>query len=139
MATFAYVPEIPGLVRQVVVTDTPWTDPETGAILPFPMHDGTGKQWFIAPFGTQEHYSFDGTNFLPPKDNSAAQAWHDYQVKAQAALNKSDVTMLRCVENSVSVPANWALYRKSLRAILSAPTGDPTQPLPVQPPYPQGT
>ena len=68
-----------------------------------------------------------------------ATAWAAYQVQAQEALNKSDTTMLRCAENGISVPAAWATYRRMLRAIVAAPSGDPTQPLPVRPAYPPGT
>jgi hypothetical protein len=57
------------------------------------------------------------------------------QQLAQAALDKSDVTILRCAEVSVDVPAEWANYRKALRQLLSSGTGA----LPVQPPFPAGT
>lgn len=66
-------------------------------------------------------------------------AWSMHQQQAQALLDKSDVTMLRCAENSVAVPAAWATYRKALRSIISATSGDPTQPLPTRPTYPAGT
>lgn len=69
----------------------------------------------------------------------AAAAWSTYQATAQAALGKSDVTILRCAENAVAVPATWAAYRKALRAIVSESSGDPTQPLPIKPAYPSGT
>jgi hypothetical protein len=66
--------------------------------------------------------------------------WQDYQTKAQAALAKSDTTILRCAENAIAVPAAWATYRKALRAIVGATTpGDPTVPLPTQPTFPVGT
>ncbi|MDA8232847.1 MAG: hypothetical protein M0006_16065, partial [Magnetospirillum sp.] len=74
----------------------------------------------------------------PPPPN-LAQAWAAYQAKAQALLAKSDITLLRCLETGVPVPAAWAVYRKSLRAIIGAATGDPTQALPVLPAYPAGT
>ena len=67
------------------------------------------------------------------------QAWQSYQSQAQILLDKSDITIARCVENVVAVPAAWATYRKSLRAITGASSGDPTQPLPVTPSYPAGT
>ena len=68
------------------------------------------------------------------------QLWANYQSQAQAALDKSDTTMLRCAENSVPVPAEWAAYRKALRAIIGAKVaGDPTQALPTIPAYPAGT
>lgn len=54
---------------------------------------------------------------------------------AREFLDKSDITILRCTENQIPVPAEWATYRASLRAIMISGQGD----LPTQPPYPQGT
>lgn len=65
--------------------------------------------------------------------------WPAYQQQAQSALDKSDVTILRCTENSVTVPTAWATYRAALRAIVRATTGDATLPLPTRPAYPSGT
>lgn len=56
---------------------------------------------------------------------------------ALAALGKSDITVLRCVENAVPVPAAWRAYRKDLRAIVSETS--PAKSLPVIPDYPEGT
>jgi hypothetical protein len=69
----------------------------------------------------------------------AADAWLVYQASAKIALDASDVTVLRCYENDVAVPPAWATYRKELRAILSADSGDSTQPIPARPAYPAGT
>jgi hypothetical protein len=84
----------------------------------------------------------DVTAVWPPTMTAVeAQAakWLAYQQQARAALLASDTTMHRCVENQVAVPAAWATYRKALRAIISAPTGDPTLPPPTRPAYPAGT
>jgi hypothetical protein len=69
----------------------------------------------------------------------AAAAWSAYQAGAKAALDASDVTILRCYEHAVATPAAWSTYRGALRAIISAASGDPTQPLPTRPAYPAGT
>lgn len=70
---------------------------------------------------------------------TAAQLWSAHQAQAQSALDASDITMIRCVEHGVAVPAEWATYRGALRAIVRSASGDPTQPLPTRPAYPVGT
>jgi hypothetical protein len=65
--------------------------------------------------------------------------WSFYQTHALATLSESDRTVIRCYENNVPVPAEWSAYRRALRAIVTAPNGDPTKPLPKKPPYPEGT
>jgi hypothetical protein len=69
---------------------------------------------------------------------TAAQAWSAYQAQAESALSNSDKTILRCAENAVPVPSEWAAYRKALRGIVGAISGTPGQ-LPVAPAYPAGT
>lgn len=66
-------------------------------------------------------------------------AWSTYKESARSLLDASDLTILRCIESGVSVPAAWVAYRKALRAIISAATGDAAQPLPTKPAYPSGT
>ncbi|WP_234775162.1 hypothetical protein [Paraburkholderia tropica] len=66
-------------------------------------------------------------------------SWSAFQVEAQSALDKSDITVSRCYENAVELPAAWVAYRKALRAIVGAASGDATQSLPTQPAYPAGT
>lgn len=66
-------------------------------------------------------------------------SWSNLKLQAQIALDSSDVTITRCAENAVSIPSEWALYRKALRAIVGAESGDATQALPIKPPYPAGT
>ncbi|KMN20311.1 hypothetical protein [Pseudomonas weihenstephanensis] len=68
-----------------------------------------------------------------------AAAWKDHQASAQRALDKSDMTILRCYEGNVIVPAAWVMYRKELRSIISASMGDAALELPVTPEYPVGT
>lgn len=58
--------------------------------------------------------------------------------QAQTALNRSDVTMLRCIEAGIAVPSAWNTYRKALRAISTGLDKTSTT-LPVQPPFVAGT
>lgn len=75
----------------------------------------------------------------PPAVNPAAVAWIALQGEAHTALEDSDLTVLRCAENGIAVPAAWATYRKALRAIVGAASGDATEGLPAKPSYPAGT
>jgi len=114
----------------------------------------TGAAWELVPdlVGTV-YWTADGTRHtvtergmaLPPgaltqdPGPTAAQLWAAHQAQAQTALDASDITLLRCVENAVAVPAAWVSYRAALRAIVRAASGDATQPLPTRPAYPAGT
>ncbi len=106
----------------IEITDTDETTIRTGLATGGTV-SGTPGEWIVTP----------------PPPPSAAALWAAYQATAKAAIEKSDITILRCAENSVTVPAAWAAYRKALRAILIAANGDPEQPLPIQPAYPAGT
>ena len=57
--------------------------------------------------------------------------------QAQAALDKSDITIIRCVEHSVAIPSDWVDYRAALRAIVASPAGTTT--LPARPSFPSGS
>lgn len=57
---------------------------------------------------------------------------------AQLELDKSDITILRCVEHSISVPSEWVTYRSALRDIVNGTDITSTE-LPEQPDYPVGT
>ncbi|BCB26487.1 hypothetical protein SKTS_13730 [Sulfurimicrobium lacus] len=82
----------------------------------------------------------DGSPILaeapPPTD---VQLLAEYQSQAKGELVKSDATILRCAENGVAVPVEWATYRAALRLIIGSAIGDHTQPLPIRPSYPAGT
>lgn len=67
----------------------------------------------------------------------AARAAAALKVSAQDALDRSDITVLRCHENAVAVPAAWQTYRTELRAIVSGTS--PATELPARPEYPEGT
>lgn len=82
----------------------------------------------------------------PPAPTTAA-LWLDHQYLAKNALADADVTMNRITEavalglttfTAADVVA-FVNYRRSLRVIVSASSGDPTLALPAKPPYPSGT
>lgn len=50
-------------------------------------------------------------------------------------MDKTDKTLLRCIESGVEIPEEWISYRQHLRAIITTGNGDP----PTAPPYPAGT
>lgn len=74
----------------------------------------------------------------PKVDKSKAE--HALTVQqAQAALDKSDITVLRCFESDVTVPAAWREYRTALRDIIGSTSFGVITELPALPPYPSGT
>lgn len=118
------------LVTNLVVWDgeQEWSPPQGISAVQIPDGSEVGIGWI-----------YDGANFTAPAAPAIVPTWGDHQASAKDALDLSDVTVLRCVENGVAVPPEWAVYRKALRAIVSAASGDPTQPLPTRPAYPAGT
>lgn len=58
-----------------------------------------------------------------------AQAKSDLKASIQAALDRSDMTALRCFKAGVSFPDEWKTYVTALR----------NGTLPTQPAYPKGT
>ena len=76
-----------------------------------------------------------------------ARTWANVQADALAALNRSDTTMHRITEAislglTMQTSADTVAYvqwRRSLRSIVSAATGDATTVIPAEPPYPTGT
>lgn len=105
----------------------------------------SGKTNVIATFGCPQDASAYPNQGVIDSNDARYQAflikgqWFAYQAQAQTALDASDLTILRCYENAVAVPAAWSTYRKALRAIVSTTSGDPSQPLPAKPAYPAGT
>lgn len=66
----------------------------------------------------------------------AAMVAKEIQTQAQAAITKSDISIIRCIEAGITVPAEWQEYRAALRAIIS---GSGTTTMPKMPDYPEGT
>ena len=54
-------------------------------------------------------------------------------VQAQAALDKSDVQVLRCYEGGAPLPATWVAYRQQLRDIVSEKAAGPVPEHPAWP------
>lgn len=62
----------------------------------------------------------DITNNWPPK-NSLSVEHGVLRESAILALQQSDITVLRCYEDGIPVPAEWRSYRSALRAIMDDP------------------
>jgi hypothetical protein len=74
-----------------------------------------------------------------PPAPSSGKLWAAHQAQAQAALDASDMTALRCFKAGVAFPSDWLTYVAALRTIVKATTGDPSQALPTRPAYPANT
>lgn len=87
------------------------------------------------PLTTAEIAQYEADQIAGAAQNLSA-AWVRYQSGVQLLLDKSDITYARAQEDGKTWPQTWKDYRTALRAIISAETGDPTQPLPTRPAYP---
>jgi len=85
----------------------------------------------------QDEYDFsvkEQPQFAPIPPNTG----DPLPVKAQVALDKSDVTIIRCAAKNIPVPAEWGVYRDQLRAIATYKDTTSTA-LPTTPAYVPGT
>lgn len=80
----------------------------------------------------QPGWTYSGTAFAAP-----VALQFDIKPIAQMALDRSDMTALRCFKANIPFPNAWQNYVTTLRAIVSGSL-TPTD-LPVQPAYPNGT
>jgi hypothetical protein len=78
-------------------------------------------------------WTYSGGAFAAPVAPAAAAV--DPVTEARSLLAVSDITIVRCYEHAVPVPAEWQAYRTALRAIIA---GTSTT-LPTKPAYPAGT
>jgi hypothetical protein len=127
---------IPGLLP---VLETPWPDdaPATYTIDGQPRGGVIVTGWHIEMRDGAAVKVWDTTARPALSEaEAAAIAARDLKTSAQAALDKSDVTVLRCAEVAVAVPAEWAAYRRALRGIIA---GTGQGPLPARPSFPAGT
>ena len=109
----------------VTLTDQPTFDAASQTVDQVLALDGSTvvQSWTVRAMTTDEQAAY----------NAAAAA--SLKAQAQSALDKSDVTMIRCVEHGVAVPTEWATYRSALRSIVSTGAGS----MPTRPNYPAGT
>ena len=83
--------------------------------------------------------------FGVPKEYTPIEMTPEYRLSyikslAIAALAKSDITIIRCAENGVSVPTEWRQYRSELRSLVSASVWNDSLTLPTHPiTYPAGS
>lgn len=75
----------------------------------------------------------------PSEEELRAACVAALKAQAKAALEASDVTVMRCAEARVLVPEAWRDYRQALRAIIASESGDADAGLPTRPPFPEGT
>lgn len=97
--------------------------------------DGAGVPADPANLDYAEYLKWQAEGNTPtPYEPDPTEGRGALKAAAQAALDKSDTTLLRCYEKGVSVPAAWVSYRDGLRGIV---TGSSTaSELPTRPPYP---
>lgn len=72
---------------------------------------------------------------IDQETNQKSTAESDLKEKAQGALDKTDLTAIRCMKSGISFPQEWQDYVTALRLIVKDGDGD----FPVQPNYPAGT
>jgi len=106
--------------------------------------DASGKPWAIET-EDEERFLPEGLTRITDEQYAAliaptaAQLWAAHQAQAQAELDHGDKVCTRCMKAGVPYPAAWDARDQALRAIVKASTGDPTQPLPTRPAYPENT
>ncbi|WP_286079767.1 hypothetical protein [Pseudomonas sp. 29] len=86
------------------------------------------------------------TPYTPPvitQEEAAAiekkRLWRVRQQDALVALVATDTVALRCFKAGAPYPQDWNEYTWALRNILSADDGNPSEPFPVKPDYPENT
>jgi hypothetical protein len=108
-----------------------------GADIPVDAVEITREEYVTLISGQAEGKEIAADSSGRPVLTDPIQVSAALSLRAQLALTKSDITILRCYEASVAVPTAWATYRTELRAIVSG-TSAATE-LPLQPDYPAGT
>ena len=89
------------------------------------------------PVDPQETWEWSGTSIVANSFLITKQAHESLVSSAQAALTKSDITVVRCYSAGVAVPAANQTYRNALRAIVNG-TDTTSTVLPSEPTMPVG-
>jgi hypothetical protein len=94
----------------------------------------TGEHIFVStPTSDQLTSAFPGYAAAVAAQNRAPLI-----AAAQSALDKSDITVIRCNSAGVAIPTAWQTYRAALRGIVNG-TDTTSTTLPATPAYPSGT
>lgn len=88
---------------------------------------------------TERDYTAEELADIESRQPTALQLWADYQAKAQALLDKTDLVCIRCYKIGIPYPSEWLDYTNKLRDIIRAAAGDSTAELPLSPIYPVGS
>ena len=90
----------------------------------------TPEQHNLSVYGCLKIIDGVATEYTPEPSPEEAKA--ALQSQAQALLSASDIQVLRCVENGITLPDAWKAYRCALRAIVSSGAGE----IPQRPVWP---
>jgi hypothetical protein len=117
-----------------------------GILLKAVFPTGEVADFFATPYDTEEYgralyqAAISGDfgvveNYVAP-GLTEAQLLDNFIVEAMLALEKSDITVLRCYESGISVPVAWVIFRDQLRDIVSRRNVDYASGVPATPDYP---
>lgn len=126
---------LPGLTDAAIYSNTPGN--AGGVALPNPLTaDPDGFYSFCADDGSYQITCSGGKLAAPVVTTVTLSDAAGRLAQAQAMLDASDITMIRCVEHGLAVPAEWSTYRTALRAVVAAGGASA---LPSKPSYPAGS
>lgn len=110
---------VDGVIREIVPDDT-----EFYKDILFDVADDAMPGWTLR----------DGES-LPPVPPEIT--WEDRRRDASFLLMSTDRIIVRMYEESMNIPPEWVEWRRALRGIVAAETGDATAGLPEQPKEPE--
>lgn len=117
--------------------DYVWSNIEKTAVDTFIVLFGHGRVPFTIREGEEHWTEFQEllVQGLIPKEFYQTTCLVPIKTQAQEALALSDKVALRCFKAGVLFPPEWSSYVKALRAVFTTGIG----PLPLQPPFPEGS